>query len=248
MAAHHIPKHQLRRLRQVWRSAGWPCQDLVEAELLAGGLLERLRDEQGRETLRVTDAGVRAIAASLQTNRQARDAHEALVAQVATTMQRAGRLTWRRLSLRARVADAWVMSQPDVFSIRQTTVEAYAEPVVHEIKVRRADLLSDLRQPAKGAAYLATASQCWYVLKEGIGEPEEVPEAFGVMLARGAALEVARPAPHRPMLVPFATWMALARSPADLAADGDDHEAQAWLGGDCLPEAACAGPDVSKPT
>src|SRR5687767_10324977 len=32
-----------RRLREVWRSAGWPCQDLVEVELLAAGLLERVR-------------------------------------------------------------------------------------------------------------------------------------------------------------------------------------------------------------
>lgn len=248
MAMHHIPKHQLRRLRQMWRSAGWPCQDLVEAELLAGGLLERVRDTAGRETLRVTDAGVSAIAASLQANRGARDPHEALVARVATAMQRAGRLTWRRLSLRARVEEAWVMSQPDVFSIRQTTVEAYAEPVVHEIKVRRADLLSDLRQPAKGAAYLATASQCWYVLLEGIGEPEEVPAAFGVMIARDAVLEVARPAPHRPMVVPFATWMALARSPADTPAEGDDHEAQAWLGGDTVPGDPGATANVSEPT
>ena len=44
-------------------------------------------------------------------------------------------------------------------------MEDYAEPVVHEIKVRRADLLSDLRRADKGAAYVALASQCWYVLK-----------------------------------------------------------------------------------
>ena len=49
--------HQ-RRLREIWRSAGWPCQDLIEAELLAAGLLERVRHGGGRETLRVTDAGV----------------------------------------------------------------------------------------------------------------------------------------------------------------------------------------------
>ena len=232
----------------MWRSAGWPCQDLLEAELLAGGWLERLRDGHGRETLRVTDAGVSAIAASVQVNRGARDAHEALVAQVATAMQRAGRLTWRRLSLRARVGEAWVMSQPDVVTIRQTTVEAYAEPVVHEIKVRRADLLSDLRQPAKGAAYLATACQCWYVLREGIGEPDEVPAAFGVLIARGEALDVARPAPHRPMVVPFATWMALARSHADARADSDDHESQAWLGAEPGPEAGPDVPRVSGPT
>ena len=50
-----------RRLRQMWRSAGWPCQDMVELELLAAGLLERQRDEAGRETLRVTDAGVQLL-------------------------------------------------------------------------------------------------------------------------------------------------------------------------------------------
>ena len=27
-----------RRLREIWRSAGWPCQDLIEVELLAAGL------------------------------------------------------------------------------------------------------------------------------------------------------------------------------------------------------------------
>ena len=34
-----------RRLRQIWRSAGWPCQDMLEVELLDRGLLQRLRDE-----------------------------------------------------------------------------------------------------------------------------------------------------------------------------------------------------------
>ena len=47
-----------RRLRAIWRSAGWPSQDLVEVELLAAGWVERLRDGDGRETLRVTDAGI----------------------------------------------------------------------------------------------------------------------------------------------------------------------------------------------
>ena len=47
-----------RRLRQMWRSAGWPFQDLIEVELLAAGLLERVRDGAGREVLRVTEAWV----------------------------------------------------------------------------------------------------------------------------------------------------------------------------------------------
>ncbi|MFZ5549771.1 MAG: hypothetical protein ACOZJX_13850 [Pseudomonadota bacterium] len=244
-----------RRLRAVWRSAGWPCQDLVEVELLAAGWLERLRDEAGRETLRVSDAGVQALAATLQRNRATRDAHEALVLRVAEEMQRAGRIAWRGLALRAPVAGdnvasvpppvpslltsdgdgppdpplpaaRWVMAMPDVYSIRHTTLEDWVLPIAHEVKVRRADLLSDLKRPAKGEAYRALASECWYVLKAGIGQPEEIPPDFGVMWAHPmagrtledgpvfGALEVLRPAPRRPFRLPLAVWMALARAHA----------------------------------
>ncbi|MCW5661098.1 MAG: hypothetical protein KIT60_25635 [Burkholderiaceae bacterium] len=219
-----------RRLREIWRSAGWPCQDLIEVELLAAGLLQRQRDGDGRETLRVSDAGIALLALTLQGNRNARDPHEALVARVAREMQRAGRVVWRGLSLRAKVgsgdAAAWAMAMPDVFSIRHTTVEDHVEPVAHEIKVRRADLLADLRRPEKGEAYRELSSQCWYVLREGIGTADEIPEAFGVMCARESALEVLRPAPRRALKLPFATWMALARS----APEPLDDEAQGRLG------------------
>jgi hypothetical protein len=219
-----------RRLREIWRSAGWPCQDLVEVELLATGLLQRERDGDGRETLRVTDAGIAVLAATLQKNRAARDGHEALVARVAREMQRAGRVVWRGLSLRAKVGEgeaaAWAMAMPDVFSIHHSTVEDYIEPVVHEIKVHRADLLADLKRPEKGEAYLQMSSQCWYVLREGIGRADEIPLAFGVMEAHESALEVLRPAPKRALKLPFSTWMVLARATPEPL----DDEAQGWLG------------------
>jgi len=221
-----------RRLREMWRSAGWPCRDTVEIELLAAGLLVRRLDEMGRETLNVTDAGVQLLAATLQANRRARDAHEALVERVARDMQSAGRVVWRGLSLRAPLpadggSTTWALAMPDVFSIRHTTLEDCTEPVVHEIKVSRADLLSDLRNAAKGAAYLALGSQCWYVLKHGIATADEVPAAFGVMFADARGLDVARPAPRRAMRLPFAVWMALARAHA--VAD-DSGRAQGLLG------------------
>ncbi|MCC9596770.1 MULTISPECIES: hypothetical protein [unclassified Rubrivivax] len=221
-----------RRLREIWRSAGWPCRDAVEIDLLAAGLLQRRWDEAGRETLVVTDAGITLLAATLTRNRAAFDAHEALVARVAREMQRAGRIVWRGLALRAPLAGddgstRWATALPDVFSIRHTTVEDYAEPVVHEIKVRRADLLADLRRPDKGAAYRALASQCWYVFNEGIATPDEVPEPYGVMLAcADGRLEVARAAPRRAARVPFSVWMALARANAEPA---DEDEGQPGL-------------------
>ncbi len=152
-------------------------------------------------------------------------------------MQRAGRIAWRALSLRARVgsgdAAAWAIAMPDVYSIRHTTVEAYLQPIAHEVKVRRADLLSDLRHEAKRTAYLQLSSECWYVIREGIAKPEEIPAECGVLVATASGLDVARPAPKRPMHMPFGVWMALARA---TPVDNDlDEGAQGRLGDAGLP-------------
>jgi hypothetical protein len=105
-------------------------------------------------------------------------------------------------------------------------VEAYVEPVVHEIKVRRSDLLADLRQEAKRAAY-RDLGECWYVLGtdargRGIAEPEEVPGDCGVMLVQAERLVVARAAQRPPRAaLPFGVWMALAKATPVASADGD---------------------------
>ena len=75
-----------------------------------------------------------------------------------------------------------------------------------------ADLLSDLRKASKRAAYLQLSSECWYAIREGIAAPEEIPSECGVLVAGSGGLEVARPAPRRPMQMPFQLWIALARA------------------------------------
>ena len=220
-----------RRLRLMWRSAGWPFLDAIEIDLLAAGLLERLRDEAGRELLRVTDAGIQVLAATTLKNRQARNAHEELVARVALEMHRAGRIVWRGLSLRAPPlgdSKVWPVAMPDVYSIRHTTVEDYVEPIAHEIKVSRADLLSDLRNEAKRESYRAVSSQCWYVIRAGIAEPDDIPPAYGVMIATEKTLEVARPAVRQAMRLPLHVWVALARANAE---QPDDTGGQRELAG-----------------
>jgi len=228
-----------RRLREIYRSAGWPCQDLVEIELLAGGMLQRVAGPAGHETLRVTDAGVSYLAATLVRNRSALSAHEALVERVACEMLRAGRITWRGLGLRAQLPPAeeggsarWCIARPDVFSIRNTSVAAYVDPIVHEIKVRRSDLLGDLRRPEKRAAYLDLGGECWYVLGSDakgrcIAEPDEVPAECGVMVVQSNRLAVARAAPrHARQELPFGVWVALAKA---TPVAGLDDEAQSLL-------------------
>jgi hypothetical protein len=234
-----LGKAHARRLREVYRSAGWPCQDPLEIELLAAGLLDRVQASTGHESLRVTDAGVRLLAATLASNRAAMSAHEALVAHVATEMGRAGRIVWRGLGLRAQVPQddvakplRWCIAKPDVFSIRNTSVATYVEPIVHEVKVRRADLLGDLRQPAKRAAYLHLG-ECWYVhgcdaKGSCIAAPEEVPAECGVLVLEHGRLAVARAAPRRSRDgLPFNVWMALAKA---TPAAGLDEDSQAMLG------------------
>ena len=241
-----------RRLRDIWRSAGWPCHDNIELDLLAAGLVSRQLDGAGRDTLRPTDAGLQRLAHKRARHQAALSAHEALVQRVALQQQRAGRVVWCGLSLRAPLqvsvagpvpsatatatatatpapeaalnAVQWAVAMPDVYAIRHTTVEAYVEPVAFEIKVSRADLLGDLRRPAKAAAYLALASQCWYVLKRGIASVDEIPPFFGVMWADDGGFEAARSAPVRPFKLPFTVWMALARATAlpPLADDGQE--------------------------
>jgi hypothetical protein len=233
-----LGKAHARRLREIYRSAGWPCQDPLEIELLAAGLLDRVHAPTGHESLRVTDAGVQLLAATLAHNRRAFSAHEALVERVAQEMSRAGRIAWRGLALRAQVPQEdehkplrWCVAKPDVFSIRNTSVATYVDPVVHEVKVRRADLLSDLRNAAKRAAYL-DLGECWYVLGcdargQCIGHADEVPAECGVMILERERLVVVRAAPRRSRSsLPFGVWMALAKA-APLP--GADHDAQALL-------------------
>lgn len=241
-AADSLSRLHARRLREIYRSAGWPCQDAIEIDLLAAGLLQRVTAASGHESLRLTDAGISLLAAALQRNRSALSGHEALVELVARDMVRSGRIAWRNLSLRARLscltpdsagaaqAGAWCMARPDVFSIRNTSVASYVDPVVHEIKVRRSDLLADLRSPAKRAAYLDMSGECWYVLgNDAGGKPiasiDDVPAECGVMVLEGGRLAVARAAPQRERReLPFHVWLALAKATPVHGLDDDAQD------------------------
>lgn len=227
MSATTPTRAQARRLRELYRSAGWPCQDALELELLAAGWLERLQEADGRERLRLTEAGVQAAVQGLQRNRAARDAHQQLVDRVAAELQRAGRLVWTDLALRAGLARddeperlRWAICQPDVYSLRPSSKPEGLEVAIHEIKVSRADLLQELRKPAKSAAYAALSGQTVFVLAAGIATVEEIPPEYGVWFAHPTHFELARPAPRRSHYPDFASWLVLAKaSPLPAAMD-----------------------------
>ena len=244
MPASALTRAHRSRLMQIWRSAGWPCQDAIELDLLAAGLLERRADGEARETLRLSDSGIAWLAEARQRHARPASGHDRLALRFAeeVLMRQAGRLVWRELSLRAQVDDegaalppqppaslidadadmparmprVWRMARPDLFSVRHSSVEAYLQPQVHEVKFSRADLLSDLRHAAKRQAYEWLCSECYYVFPEGVAQPNEIPEQFGVWVLRGSLadgeFELLRPARHQPCKLPFAVWMALAKA------------------------------------
>ncbi|MFY3385989.1 hypothetical protein [Paracidovorax sp. MALMAid1276] len=277
-----ITRFHRTRLMQIWRSAGWPCKDGLEIDLLAAGLIALHTAADGCETLRLTDDGIRTLAQARQRGVRALSLHDRLGQKFAAQLLAAGRIVWAELSLRAVIdsvpvagapatvagapsnaappmaplwadddaapparaaANVWRMARPDLFSVRNTSVPAYLQPMVHEVKASRADLLSDLRHDAKRQAYQWLCEECYYVFPAGIAEPHEIPEHFGIWVLHGSVdegrFELLRPARHNRCTLPFAVWMALCKA---TPLRGDDDLAQSQLGGP-----AAAAPDADTP-
>ena len=208
-----ITRFHRTRLMQIWRSAGWPCKDGLEIDLLAAGLISLHIAADGCETLRLTDEGIRTLAQARQRGVRALSLHDRLGQKFAAQLLASGRIVWTELSLRAVIdtvpmgdgvppaatadapantapamaplwadddhapaaraaANVWRMARPDLFSVRNTSVPAYLQPMVHEVKASRADLLSDLRHDAKRQAYQWLCEECYYVFPAGIAEPD----------------------------------------------------------------------------
>lgn len=218
--AEGLSRNHLRRLRRYFRSAGWPCQDNVELDLLDRGLVRR---ETGGslETIVVTDPGIALLARQLERNRQALAEHDALVDRVARWLLAQKRLVFRGVALRTRIDDRWALSKPDVFALRHATASRRLQPAAFEVKVRRADLLGDLKRDGKRRGYQSFSQTFHYVIAEGIAEPDEIPQDCGLIVASERGLRVVRPAPHREVSLTTAQWVALVRAGAEF---GDDDE------------------------
>ena len=267
-----ITRFHRTRLMQIWRSAGWPCKDGLEIDLLAAGLISLHIAPDGCETLRLTDEGILMLAQARQRGVRALSLHDRLGQKFAAQLLASGRIVWTELSLRAVIdtvpmgdgvppaatadapantapamaplwadddhapaaraaANVWRMARPDLFSVRNTSVPAYLQPMVHEVKASRADLLSDLRHDAKRQAYQWLCEECYYVFPAGIAEPDEIPEHFGIWVLHGSVedgrFELLRPARHNRCTLPFSVWMALCKA---TPLRSEDELTQAHLG------------------
>lgn len=203
-----LTRRHWQRLRQLYRSAGWPYLDAIELDLLAAGVLAYSREG---DRVQVTSAGIQGLASYRQQNQTARNPHGVLIHLMAERLIRDGRICYAELPLRAKLESGWQRVRPDLYSIRKTSREDWIEPQIHEIKVRRADFLSDIRRPQKGDAYRALATRCYYVLAKGVAEASQVPDGYGVWEV-GDTFTLLREAPMKWKPLSFDAWMALAQA------------------------------------
>jgi hypothetical protein len=69
-----------------------------------------------------------------------------------------------------------------VFSINPTLNIKSANPCIHEVKVSRADFLSDIAKPEKLSSYHLIAEVVYFVAPKGIIELDEIPDGFGFIV------------------------------------------------------------------
>lgn len=99
-----------------------------------------------------------------------------------------------------------------MFSLTRSLRPDHLAPQVHEVKVRRGDLLGELRS-GKIERYRELAGEMFFVIADGIAEPDEIPADYGVAVWREpGGYTLARPAPRGAYQLETRHWMALARA------------------------------------
>ncbi|KEZ79007.1 hypothetical protein [Salinisphaera hydrothermalis] len=207
-----LPRAHATRLRHYWRSQGWACHDNIDIDLLRWGLVIERGDDDAASCLALTDAGRGALGDGLKRNRAARDAHSRATEAVAARLAAAGRLVFTELSVRTEHEGRWRSCKPDVFSLVRGLRADHLAPQVHEIKVKRADLLGELRG-GKIERYRELAAAIYLVIADGIADPDEIPADYGVgLVSAEAGFRIARTAPIGDYALETRHWMALAKA------------------------------------
>lgn len=207
-----LPRRHATRLRHYWRSQGWACHDNIDIDLLRWGLIVEQPGREAASVFELSAAGRDALAAGLQRNRVARRAHADAVRATAGHLADAGRLVFTEISVRTEHEGRWRSCQPDVFSLVRGLRADHLAPLVHEIKVSRADLLGELRG-GKIERYRELAAGIYLVLAEGIAMVDEIPTDYGVALyGADGSLRIARSAPIGDYTLETRHWMALAKA------------------------------------
>jgi hypothetical protein len=196
-AAITLNRRQIKRLRfyfQQGRHASSNTPDSIDLDLIALKTIVLVDASSGYTRVKITDAGLATLHQHRQNDLAERQVHHDLGGRVAEYLRAQGRITWENIEFKSLVDSEdlktpagepyqfWKRVRPDVFSIAATLDMKTANPCVHEIKVSRADFLSDIAKPEKRQAYAMLAQAVYYVAPEGMIQPHELPKELGLLV------------------------------------------------------------------
>jgi hypothetical protein len=225
-----LTRKHYSRLRFYWQNRRAHIQGgALDLDLQRLGLI-RLSD--AGTSYSATEAGAQALAEQTVRDRERRAPHHELGGRVAQWLQEQGRMTWDGVEFRVREPDVYARAKamaidvgdergvlfsfprPDVFSVVQSFDPERINPLVHEIKVSRADYLADVANPLKRLAYACIADAVHYVLPAGLVEPHEVPTSCGLIVElEPGAFKVLKRAKKRAVTMSAANFMCMVIKP-----------------------------------
>lgn len=179
-----FPRAAASRLRWYFQhkhsGGGNSLPDPVDLELSTSGMTQRvLLPHGGTVVYAITPKGEAMLAALRDHARSQRAPHHQLGAHLAQWLASQGRMAWEDTTFDVELADGVATTRPDVLSALITLNPKRWDPQVHEIKVSRADFLSDVRDPSKRAAYFRLAPKVFYATPAGLLTKEDIPPECG---------------------------------------------------------------------
>ncbi len=184
-----LSRKHYTRLRWYFRAPDGAASlaDNDDLDLAALGLIERKEYFGGAVFFRITQKGQQALAEENSREIERRSPHHELAHRLAEWLRSQGRITWENIELHIDLESGGRQSvRPDVFSLVTTLNPEKISPVVHEVKVSRADFLADIAKPEKRAGYAKIAEMVYYVAPAGIIHPSDVPPGCGLVLEHDA--------------------------------------------------------------
>ncbi|MEX3984261.1 hypothetical protein AB4Y45_35480 [Paraburkholderia sp. EG287A] len=152
---------------------------------MAEGFISRVERLHAYPEFAITHAGEQVLVAAKAKEIARRQPHHELGGRLSSWLREQGRITWENIQLTiARPEGGRRAVRPDVFSLATTYDAKRINPCVHEVKVSRADFLSDLAKPEKREGYSAFCEQFFYVAPPGIIERAELPPNCGLLVER----------------------------------------------------------------
>lgn len=192
--------------------------DPTDLELLDAGFLVRSEPRVFSHRMAhyaITPRGEAMAVALLRRQQRLLAPHHQLASTLAHWLVRQGRMTWENSAFSAMGPQGPCEVRPDVFSLLATLNPGRMEPMVHEVKISRADFLADITVPEKRAAYFSLAPRVVYATPAGLLKEGEVPPECGWLEQDGEEWRLRQRARKNTSWKPWdgRVWLALALKP-----------------------------------